>query len=87
MGRSNEIITCNVLPYIAVYMVVMHLKDTLTLGEFLMSIRHLPVALSLYIKVTILSVCLSVGLSVCLLVCPVALTSSQFDKLCVNTPK
>ena len=62
LGRSNEIITCNVLLYIAVYMVVMHLKDTLTLGEFLMSIRHLPVALSLYIKVTILSVCLSVCL-------------------------
>lgn len=33
-----------------VYMVVMHLKDNLTLGEFLMAIRHRPVALSLYIK-------------------------------------
>ncbi|XP_020601018.1 vacuolar protein sorting-associated protein 16 homolog [Orbicella faveolata] len=34
----------------SVYMVVMHLKDNLTLGEFLMAIRHRPVALSLYIK-------------------------------------
>lgn len=33
-----------------VYMVVMHLKDNLTLGEFLMAIRHRRVALSLYIK-------------------------------------
>ncbi|CAH3134241.1 unnamed protein product [Porites lobata] len=33
-----------------VYMVVMHLKDNLTLGEFLMAIRYHPVALSLYIK-------------------------------------
>ncbi|CAH3134156.1 unnamed protein product, partial [Porites lobata] len=33
-----------------VYMVVMHLKDNLTLGEFLMAIRYRPVALSLYIK-------------------------------------
>ena len=29
-----------------VYMVVMHLKDNLTLGEFLMAIRYRPVALS-----------------------------------------
>ncbi|CAH3134296.1 unnamed protein product [Porites lobata] len=36
-----------------VYMVVMHLKDNLTLGEFLMAIRYHPVALSLYIKVRI----------------------------------
>ena len=35
----------------SVYMVVMHLKDNLTLGEFLMAIRHRRVALSLYIKV------------------------------------
>ena len=35
------------------YMVVMHLKDNLTLGEFLMAIRHQPVALSLYIKVSL----------------------------------
>lgn len=34
-------------------MVVMHLKDNLTLGEFLMAIRHRPVALSLYIKVSL----------------------------------
>ncbi|KAM7431220.1 Vacuolar protein sorting-associated protein 16 [Porites harrisoni] len=33
-----------------VYMVVMHLKDNLTLGEFLMAIRYHPVALSFYIK-------------------------------------
>ncbi|XP_015764646.1 PREDICTED: vacuolar protein sorting-associated protein 16 homolog [Acropora digitifera] len=33
-----------------VYMVVMHLKDNLTLGEFLMAIRYHPVALKLYIK-------------------------------------
>ena len=37
----------------SVYMVVMHLKDNLTLGEFLMAIRHRPVALSLYIKVSL----------------------------------
>ena len=36
-----------------VYMVVMHLKDNLTLGEFLMAIRYHPVALSLYIKVSL----------------------------------
>ena len=36
-----------------VYMVVMHLKDNLTLGEFLMAIRYRPVALSLYIKVSL----------------------------------
>ena len=34
-------------------MVVMHLKDNLTLGEFLMAIRYRPVALSLYIKVSL----------------------------------
>ena len=30
-------------------MVVTHLKDNLTLGEFLMAIRYRPMALSLYI--------------------------------------
>lgn len=37
-------------------MVVMHLKDNLTLGEFLMAIRHRRVALSLYIKVRVLKI-------------------------------
>ena len=32
-------------------MVVMHLKDSLGPGDFLRTIHHLPVALSLYIKV------------------------------------
>ena len=41
------------LSFFLVYMVVMHLKDNLTLGEFLMVIRYRPVALSLYIKVSL----------------------------------
>ena len=34
-------------------MVVMHLKDNLIPGEFLMAIRYRPVALSLHIKVSL----------------------------------
>ena len=44
---------CVVLFFFLVYMVVMHLKNNLTLGEFLMAIRYRPVALSLYIKVSL----------------------------------
>ena len=39
--------------FFLVYMIVMQLKDNLTLGEFSMAIRYRPVALSLYIKVSL----------------------------------
>ena len=34
-----------------VYMVVMNLKENQPLKEFLMTLRHFPVALSLFVKV------------------------------------
>ena len=39
--------------FFLVFMVVMHLKDNLIPGEFLMAIRFRPVALSLHIKVSL----------------------------------
>ena len=39
--------------FFLVFMVVMQLKDNLIPGEFLMAIRYRPVALSLYIKVSL----------------------------------